>query len=38
VHAVSQYTVHVVSDAISSRSPHNRAVRRGHHIYRNGNV
>jgi isochorismate hydrolase len=26
VHAVSQYTVHVVSDAISSRSPHNREV------------
>ncbi len=26
VHAVSQYTVHVVSDAISSRSPHNKEV------------
>ena len=26
VHAVSQYTVHVVSDAISSRSPHNREI------------
>ena len=26
VHAVSQYTVHVVSDATSSRSPHNKEV------------
>ena len=26
MHAVSKYTVHVVSDAISSRSPHNREV------------
>ncbi len=26
MHAVSQYTVHVVSDATSSRSPHNKEV------------